>query len=320
MASTSPHPPLGSTLVTCCGALAATAGRLVRPRRADRRLLATLGDAGLPPTRATVRLTALPQARQSAPAAVVAEGARRPRRLRLSMTTFLVEHPRARFLVDPAMCTDVHDVVLPELSPVLRAAIAPEKPVAGLAEVLATENLDPADIDFALPTHLHWDHVSGLLELPHELPVRTLAVERDWALAGPVAPHGVARGPLLSRHFDPFELDGPPVLTFTGSHDLFGDGSAVLVDLAGHTPGSVGVLLAVDGGDRVLLAGDAVWHGLQVTLVRGTAPFPGRFTDADRAAAFATVHRLHALPASIEVVASHDRAAAAKWAHRDDFA
>jgi len=33
------------------------------------------------------------------------------------------------------------------------------------------------------------------------------------------------------------------VLTFTRSHDLFGDGSVVVVDLAWHTPGSVSVLL-----------------------------------------------------------------------------
>ena len=32
------------------------------------------------------------------------------------------------------------------------------------------------------------------------------------------------------------------MLTFTRSRDLFSDNSVILVDLAGHTPGSVGVL------------------------------------------------------------------------------
>jgi glyoxylase-like metal-dependent hydrolase (beta-lactamase superfamily II) len=229
------------------------------------------------------------------------------------MTTFLVEHPQARFLVDPAVCADVHARVLPQLAKPLPRFVAPEKPVIGLADMLGRVNLDVADIDFALPTHLHWDHVSGLLELPASVPVSTNAVEHDWALAGPVAPLGVARGPLLGRDFEFYELDGPPVSTFTRSHDVFGDGSVILVDLPGHTPGSVGVLLATDDGSRVLLAGDSIWHGLQAALLRGTAPFLGRITDYDHdGEAFATIHRLHVLPNEITVVASHDHAAASR--------
>ncbi|MGH3854720.1 MAG: MBL fold metallo-hydrolase [Pseudonocardiaceae bacterium] len=297
----------------CCAALAATPRRLLRPRRPDQRLLANLQDVGPPRVRAVVRLTALPQARMSAPAAVVAEGARRPWRLAMGMTTFLLEHPSARILVDPSMCTDVHQRVLPQLPAPLRLFVAPDRPVTGLADALARIGRDVADIDFVLPTHLHWDHVSGLLELPQQVAVRTQQVERDFALDAGGPPLGVARAPLRGRPFDTYDLDGPPVLTFERSHDLFADGSVVLVDLAGHTPGSVGVLLNLDGDRRVLLAGDAVWHRLQVRLLREKAPFPGQLVDDDRDAAFAGVHRLHALPSTIEIIASHDRDAAMPW-------
>ncbi len=57
-----------AVLAACCGASVATPGRLARPRRRDANLLAGLRDAGLPPARAAVRLTALPQACQTAPA------------------------------------------------------------------------------------------------------------------------------------------------------------------------------------------------------------------------------------------------------------
>ncbi|MEV6426122.1 MBL fold metallo-hydrolase [Nocardia sp. NPDC051463] len=301
------------TLLACCGALAATPARMFRPRRPDKGVLASISDAGLPFARASVRLTALTQTGQTAPTALIAEGVRDPRHLRLGMTTFLVEHPKARFLVDPAVCADVHERVLPQLAKPLQRFVAPEKPVIGLADMLGRVDVDVADIDFALPTHLHWDHVSGLLELPASIPVSTNAVEHDWALAGPVAPLGVARGPLLGRTFQLYELDGPPVSTFTRSHDVFGDGSVVLVDLPGHTPGSVGVLLAVDDGSRVLLAGDSIWHGLQATLLRGTAPFLGRIIDHDHeGAAFDTIHRLHVLTNEVTVVASHDHGAASR--------
>ncbi len=195
----------------------------------------------------------------------------------------------------------------------LRLFVAPDRPVTGLADALQRIGRDVDDVDFVLPTHLHWDHVSRLLELPPKVAVQTRPVERDFALNAGGPPLGVARAPLRGRRFDTYDLDGPPVLTFERSHDLFADGSVVLVDLAGHTPGSVGVLLNLDGDRRVLLAGDAVWHRLQVRLLREKAPFPGQLVDDDRDAAFAGVHRLHALPPTIELIPSHDRAAAIPW-------
>lgn len=306
-------PSTTSVLASCCSALIATAPRLVRPRRRDARFMASIVDAGVPTASAAVRLTALPQARQKVPAAVIAEGVRTWRRLTIGMTTFLVEHPRVRFLIDPALGHDVHTRVLPELPGPLRKIVAPERPVLGLIEALDRVGHRPEDLDFALPTHLHWDHVAGLTELGG-LAVRTAEIERAHALDGPDTPLGYARGPLTGREINIYSLDGPPVLTFPASLDLFGDGSVVLVDLSGHTPGSIGVLLALEDGGRVLLAGDAIWHGLQARLLRQKAPFPGRLVDADREATFATVHRLHALPNAIEILASHDHDAANRWA------
>lgn len=301
--------PTLPTVLRCCTALAATPPRLLRPRRPDRALLAGITLADAPPARAEVRLTALTQARTSAPEILVAEGVRSLREVPMTYAAFLVEHPRARFLVDPAMCAEAQRRVLRELPFPVPLLVGPEKPVRGLADALAAVGMTGDDVDFVIATHLHWDHVAGLLELPGSVPIRLPGIERDWAMDGPRAPLGVARGPLLGREFDTVELDGPPVLSFARSRDLFGDGSVLLVDLAGHTPGSIGVLLAVDDGTRVLLAGDAVWSNLQVRLLREKAPMPGLLFDADREAAFATIHRLHALPAAIEIIAAHDHAA-----------
>ncbi len=302
------------TLARCCAALAATPAKLLRPRRPDPTFLADLTVAAIPQARNTVRFTALMQGRLSAPTTIVAEGARSLSETRMAMGAFLVEHPRARFLVDPALCAGVHDRVLPGMPLPVRVLVAPKKPVLGLADALAALDLTGEDIDFALATHLHWDHVSGLLELPNSLELRVPAIEYEWAMSGAEAPYGVVRAPLRDRAVGHVELDGPPVLTFPRSHDVFGDGAVVLVDLAGHTPGSVGVLLAVDDGTRVLLAGDSVWNALQIRLVREKAPMPGQLFDADRDRAFETIQRLHALPDGIEVIASHDFAAVASRA------
>ena len=303
---TAGRPPLASTLGDCCGALIATPRRLLRPRRPDAAFLAKLPVAPVPPARATVALTALAQARTSAPATVVAEGMRSLRSMPMSMGAFLVEHAQARFLVDPALCATVHKRVLPGLPFPLGLLVSPERPVLGLADALATRELSGDDIDFALSTHLHWDHVSGLLDLPDSVELRVPGAEYDWAMRGDRAPYGVVRAPLVDRRVATINLDGPAVLTFERSHDLFGDGAVILVDLPGHTPGSIGVLLAVDDGTRVLLAGDAVWNTVQIELIREKAPMPGRLFDADPDRTFETIQRLHALPEGIEVVASHD--------------
>lgn len=300
-----------STVLACCVAVITTGPRLLWPRGADTAFLGQLEFAPAPPAHNTVGLIALMQAELSAPTAVVVEGARTLGATQLTMSTFLIRHPDATFLVDPALCAGVHQRVLPELPFPVSHLVGPDSPVHPLTEVLAAHDLTGNDIDFVLPTHLHWDHVSGLYELPGLVPIRVPAAEYSWAMAGSHTPLGVARGPLRGRAFDLYELDGPPVLTFARSHDLFGDGSVLIVDLAGHTPGSVGILLAVDDGSRVLLAGDAVWSTRQIDLLREKAPLPGEFVDADRDQAFETIHRLHALPAEIEVIPGHDRAAVA---------
>ncbi len=139
--------------------------------------------------------------------------------------------------------------------------------------------------------------------------MRLHCAERAWAMTGEHAPVGGVRPALQARSIDEFELDGPPVLTFARSHDLLGDGSVVLVDLAGHTPGSVGVLLNTDDGP-VLLAGDAAWHTTQIEHVCHKASYPGLLVDEDRPLTLTTLHRLHAIRDKVRIIPAHDPDAA----------
>lgn len=222
------------------------------------------------------------------------------------MTTFLVEHPHARFLVDPAICADVVRRAVSQVPTALRVVVRPPDGVISTAQALADIG-DPM-VDFALATHLHWDHVSGLLDLP-TMSIMINSPELAWAMTGPVAPVGGVRDALRGRETVEFTLDGPAVLTFPAGHDLFGDGSVVMVDLAGHTPASVGVLLHTARG-WVLLAGDAAWHRLQVDRLRQKASYPGLLVDVDREQTFRTLHRLHAAASRVKVVPAHDHLAA----------
>jgi glyoxylase-like metal-dependent hydrolase (beta-lactamase superfamily II) len=69
----------------------------------------------------------------------------------------------------------------------------------------------------------------------------------------------------------------------------------------------------VGAGDWVLMAGDAVWHLLQVEKVRPTASFPGRLTDNDPAGAMRTIRRLAVLDRRVTIVPTHDHDATARY-------
>ena len=299
------------TLAACCGALIGLASGAVRPRRADDRFLRSLTDAGLPQSSVTVSVTALRQVRQSVPTAFIVEGRRQPRRLGNSLASFVVTHPQATFIVDPGVCVDAGTRAVAQLPAFLRPAVRP--PADVVPTVTALQESGFGAVDFALPTHAHWDHVCGLLDLP-DLPVHLHRRERDWVMTDPIAPVGGVRDSLVGRTTVGYDLDGPPVLTFASSHDLFGDGSVVLVDLAGHTPGSVGILLHTNGG-WVLLAGDAAWHTWQIEDIRQKSSYPGGIADVDRSETFRTLHRLHAAKGRVTIVPTHDHDAAQLLRH-----
>ncbi|ORW33432.1 MBL fold metallo-hydrolase [Mycobacterium paraense] len=302
-----PDPVRSPTVLQCCSAAAGLVRGLLRPRRPDRRFLRSIADAGLPGPGHAVAVAALPQVPRPVPTAAVVEGTFTPARVENSLTSFVVRHPEATFIIDPAVCMDVEQRAIAQLPAVLRVAVRP--PASTIPTITALTGLrETPRLDFALPTHAHWDHVSGLLDMPG-LPVHLHRTENEWIGTGPVAPVGGVRDSLRGRDVVEYDLDGPPVLTFTSSHDLFGDGSVVLVDLAGHTPGSVGVLLHTSRG-WILIAGDAAWHGLQIEKVRQKASYPGALVDVDRDETFRTLHRLHAARHAVRIIPTHDHQAA----------
>lgn len=291
------------SLTACCAAFAQAPIGLFRPRPPDRDLLSRLTDVGLPSPQRSVRIRALRQVPKAVPTAGIVEGTHSPRRVELAMTAFVVEHPRARFVVDPGMCTGVGPRVLSQLPAVLRVAVQPPADAVSTSAAL-TELPDGHAVDFALPTHLHWDHICGLLDLP-SMPLQVHRRELDWITEGQLAPVGGVRDALRDRPISTFDLDGPAVSTFERSHDLFGDGAVLLVDLAGHTPGSIGILANTDTG-WVLLAGDAAWHTLGVEHIRQKPSYPGAFADEDRDLCFRTLHRLHAVKDQMRIIPTHD--------------
>jgi len=195
----------------------------------------------------------------------------------------------------------------------LEAVVGLLAPSVSLPDALAEVGYDAGELDRFAATHVHVDHVGGVMDLP-DLPVLMPPAEiellrrgLDEVLFEVVPAHAERIAPIAQ----PLELTGPPVAGFDASADLFGDGSAVAVPMPGHTPGSIGVLLELPGGRRVLHVGDALSSLEQLEADVGKG-FPLDRTDSDPDVALEIVHRLHALAEddpALEILPAHDRVA-----------
>jgi N-acyl homoserine lactone hydrolase len=119
------------------------------------------------------------------------------------------------------------------------------------------------DVRTAIVSHLHQDHIGGLGELSE---ADIVVSKTEWETLSSPLPE--LRG-LMTRHIDlpglrwqRIELaptDDPGLSPFRAYHDLFGDGSMVLLPTPGHTSGSMSLLVRQAGRAPFMMVGDLTY-------------------------------------------------------------
>jgi N-acyl homoserine lactone hydrolase len=156
---------------------------------------------------------------------------------------------------------------------------------------LAAIGVKPGDIDVVVCSHLHPDHCGCNVFFKR---ATVIVQARDVA---------AARAPDAEKFgFYSIEWDvGLPLDEIEGQRDLFGDGRIVLIPLPGHTPGSMGALVALERDGQFLLAADTVT--LRVSLDTGVHPRNVQDHDALEKS-FSEIRRIEAGGATI--ICGHD--------------
>jgi glyoxylase-like metal-dependent hydrolase (beta-lactamase superfamily II) len=158
-----------------------------------------------------------------------------------------------------------------------------------MVERLAQIGVDAADVRWIIASHFHADHAGGNADFPN---ASVIVQQREVDFA-----KEMADGQLYClEEFD----TGQPLVTVTGEHDVYGDGSVLVFPTPGHTPGHQSARIKTDGAD-IVLTGDCC------NMKRSLDEFklPDHCHDADRS--LASLKLLRGLrDKGMRVMPSHD--------------
>ena len=129
------------------------------------------------------------------------------------------------------------------------ASPAPTAPKSSLVEQLAQLHLTPEQITFVGISHYHGDHVGQVASFPQA----TLLIGKgDWEVLNDPKPNPGVN----AANFSHWISGGGKVEPLAGDKDVFGDGSVIMLNTPGHTPGHHSLLVKLKDKGNVLITGD----------------------------------------------------------------
>jgi len=157
--------------------------------------------------------------------------------IELSDNCYLIHHAQGWFLWDTGLPDAL--AALPDGAKDPNTGFVTKR-AKTLASELDALGVKASDIKAMAISHTHPDHVGNVEEFPQAM-LYVQKAEYDWPNA-----NGTPR-------FKPEH----PVTKLEGDHDVFGDGSVVIISTPGHTPGHQSLLVRLPKTGVVVLSGDA---------------------------------------------------------------
>jgi N-acyl homoserine lactone hydrolase len=206
------------------------------------------------------------------------------RKLQLTASCYLIRHAEHYLIWDTGY-------------PVTAPAGNPSGPTVKvkLVDQLAQLKIKPEQIDYVGVSHYHGDHTGQAASFPQ---ATLLIGQGDWdVLKGPT-PSGTTNAAPL-QHWLSGEGKSEQVAK---DKDIFGDGTVVMLDMPGHTPGHHSLLVKLKEKGNVLLTGDLA-HFRENYESNGVPSF--NFNRADTLASFERFKQI-AKNLNATVIIQHD--------------
>jgi glyoxylase-like metal-dependent hydrolase (beta-lactamase superfamily II) len=170
----------------------------------------------------------------------------------------------------------------------------PTAPKTPLVDLLAQLKVTPDQIKYVGISHYHGDHTGQVSAFPRA----TLLIGKgDWDVIND--PKAAGANP---DRFASWISGGAKVEPLAGDRDVFGDGTVVVLNTPGHTPGHHSLLVRLAQTGPVLITGDLA-HFHENYDSNGVPTF-----NTDRAATLASLDRFKKLATNLKamVIIQHD--------------
>jgi len=207
-------------------------------------------------------------------------------------TCYLINHPNGRLLWDLGLPTQL--VGQPPFTQQI-FTVSVEK---SITDQLAALGVVPSEITYVSLSHSHFDHVGQVDQVQGST---WLVNQKEYDVMFP--PDGA---PLADPTLAPtYALFQPMQRQIIGAeHDVFGDGSVVIFETSGHTPGHASLQLRMPQTGPVLLTGD-LYHRTESRALGRVPRF--NYNEADTIAAFAAFEA-RAAELGAKVIIQHEPA------------
>lgn len=227
-------------------------------------------------------------------------------------TAIFVRHPKGDFLWDSGIGSQVEQQM--EAFSFIDKQLMKIDNVKPASQQLQQHNYATENLMAIIPSHMHWDHVSGLVDFSG-VPVWVQEQEHNGARKGKPPAFIKSQFEHDGLEWKYLKLSDTPFKGFESSLDVFGDGSVVLVDLSGHTAGQLGMFLTTAKG-QFFFIGDATWALEGIENNRGRPVFVNWLAKVDRdeekaAAVVRAIHELGEEVPELRIIPAHDENAIA---------
>jgi N-acyl homoserine lactone hydrolase len=190
-----------------------------------------------------------------------------------------------------------NDYLLWDAGQSMSHALAPK---ASLIDLLAKHSIKPDDIKYLAISHYHYDHIGQA----NSFGKSTLLIgQGDWEVV--TSPRSLSGNfkPLIDPNLLSSWIEKKGQLeTVIGDKDIFGDGTVVMLNTPGHTPGHHALLVKLSSYGNVILSGDLA-HFRENYENDGVPVF-----NTDRAQTLASIARVKQLATNLnaKVIIQHD--------------